>query len=101
MERLKITAFNIAPGNPWENGYAEIFHSKMKDEFVHLHLFERTRETRSMAPAWRIEYNEVRPLSSLGYVTPAAYAPSPVTLICTGPVFGGQGNISTHFGTKS
>jgi len=26
------------------------------------------------AEAWRVDYNEVRPHSSLGYLTPAAYA---------------------------
>lgn len=74
LERLKITTLYIAPGSPWENGYAEGFHSKPVDEFLSREEFESVRGARGMTQAWREDYNETRPHSSLGYLTPSEYA---------------------------
>jgi transposase InsO family protein len=71
---LSIETLYIAPGAPWENGYAESFHSKLRDEFLAVELFESLRAAQALTKAWRREYNEVRPHSSLGYVAPAAFA---------------------------
>ena len=30
----------VAPGSPWQNGYAESFHSKVRDEFLDREEFE-------------------------------------------------------------
>jgi len=64
----------IAPGSPWENGYAESFHSRLRDELLNAEVFGDVREARSLASAWRHEYNHHRPHSSLGYVPPALFA---------------------------
>lgn len=64
----------IEPGSPWENGYAESFHSKLRDEFLGCEEFESVRDAMALGTAWRRQYNEVRPHSSLGYVTPAEFA---------------------------
>lgn len=74
LERLKIQTLYIAPGSPWENGYAESFHSKLRDEFLSQEEFESLRSARQLTQAWQEDYNHHRPHSSLGYVTPAEFA---------------------------
>ena len=64
----------IEPGSPWENGYAESFHSRFRDEFLAMEIFDGVRDARALTAAWRDEYNAQRPHSSLGYLTPAGFA---------------------------
>jgi transposase InsO family protein len=64
----------IAPGGPWENGYAESFHSRLRDELLNAEVFADVREAKALAARWRHEYDHHRPHSSLGYVPPAAFA---------------------------
>lgn len=64
----------IAPASPWENGYAESFHGRLRDELLNAELFADVREAKHLAAAWRNEYNHRRPHSSLGYVPPAVFA---------------------------
>jgi transposase InsO family protein len=71
-----IGTLYIEPGSPWENGYAESFHARLRDELLDLEIFETVAEARTLATRWRLEYNHRRPHSSLGYVTPAAFAAS-------------------------
>lgn len=74
LGRLQIETRYIAPGSPWENGYAESFHSKLVDEFLSRELFESVTAARTLTAAWKEDYNHDRPHSSLGYVTPAEFA---------------------------
>ena len=67
----------MKPGAPWENGYAESFHSRIRDEFLNLNEFRDVREARALAEEWEREYNHDRPHSSLGYKTPAEFAQLP------------------------
>jgi putative transposase len=69
-----VTSLYIEPGAPWENGYAESFHSRLRDELLNLHELADLREARSLTAAWRHDYNHQRPHSSLGYQTPAGFA---------------------------
>lgn len=63
----------IEPGAPWENGYAESFNSKVRDELLNAEEFGSELEAQVLAKAWKQEYNHVRPHSSLGYRTPAEF----------------------------
>lgn len=74
LKRLGIEALYIAPGSPWENGYAESFHSKLVDEFLSRELFDNAAMARRLTAAWRDDYNHHRPHSSLGYQTPVEFA---------------------------
>lgn len=74
LKRLGIETLYVAPGSPWENGYAESFHSKLRDEFLGLEEFENLAAARKLTAAWREDYNHHRPHSSLGYVPPAEFA---------------------------
>lgn len=74
LAKLRVATLYVAPGSPWENGYAESFHSKLADEFLSREEFGSLREARAMTQAWRQDYNDHRPHSSLGYLTPSEYA---------------------------
>ena len=74
LRRLEIEALYIEPGSPWENGYAESFHSRFRDEFLALEEFENVAAARKLTTAWKEDYNHHRPHSSLGYVAPVEFA---------------------------
>src|SRR5436305_1899237 len=74
LEGTGSGALYVAPASPWQNGYAESFHSKLRDEFLDLEEFEDEPQARALGALWREEYNTERPHSSLGYRTPAEYA---------------------------
>jgi putative transposase len=60
----------IDPGKPWQNGVAESFNGKFRDECLSLEWFRSRAEAKVLIEAWRQHFNEVRPHSSLGYLTP-------------------------------
>lgn len=64
----------VAPASPWQNGYAESFHSKLRDEFLDREDFESEPQAQALGTLWKGEYNTERPHSSLGYLTPAEFA---------------------------
>ena len=64
----------VAAGSPWENGYIESFHSRLRDEFLERLEFESVADARAKASWFRREYNTVRPHSSLGYATPKEFS---------------------------
>lgn len=74
MAELKIKTLYIKPGSPWENGYIESFHDKLRDECLNRELFGTLAEARVILESWRKDYNECRPHSSLGYQTPGEFA---------------------------
>lgn len=76
LDRAGVEALYIEPGSPWQNGYAESFHARLRDELLNAEVFQTVAEARMLATQWRLDYNHRRPHSSLGYVTPAAFAGS-------------------------
>lgn len=74
VARQSIKTIYIKPGSPWENGHIESFHDKLRDECLNRELFGSLAEARVILESWRMEYNEQRPHSSLGYQTPSEYA---------------------------
>jgi putative transposase len=74
LEEAGSGALYVAPASPWQNGYAESFHSKLRDEFLDREEFENEPQARALGALWKEEYNTERPHSSLGYRTPAEYA---------------------------
>jgi putative transposase len=63
----------IDPGKPWQNGVAESFNGKFRDECLSVEWFLSRAQAKVVIEAWRRHYNEVRPHSSLGYLTPAEF----------------------------
>ena len=74
LGRSSVQTLYVAPGSPWENGYAESFHSRLRDELLNAEVFASVREAKALTAQWREDYNHRRPHSALGYQTPAAYA---------------------------
>ena len=65
---------HIQPGKPQQNGYAESFKGKLRDECLNVSWFENLWDARGKIAAWQKEFNEERPHSALGYQTPAEFA---------------------------
>ena len=63
----------IDPGKPWQNATDESFNGKFRDEFLSLQWFRNRMDAKVGIEQWRQHYNEVRPHSSLGYLTPAEF----------------------------
>jgi putative transposase len=63
----------IDPGKPWQNGATESFNGKFRDECLSLEWFRSRAEAKVVIETWRRHFNEVRPHSSLSYLTPAAF----------------------------
>lgn len=64
----------IQPGKPTQNAHAESFSSRFRDEFLSQGRWPSVARFRIEAELFRVDYNEVRPHSALGYSTPAAFA---------------------------
>ena len=58
------TTAYIEPGSPWQNGFAESFNSRFRDEFLNTELFATVAEAQGLANRWRWEYNNLRPHSA-------------------------------------
>jgi putative transposase len=63
----------IRPGKPIENAYVESFNGRFRDECLNEHWFASLDEARVVIEEWRIDYNQYRPHSSLGELTPEQY----------------------------
>ena len=69
-----IEVRHIDPGCPVQNPHVESFHGRLREEHLNASWFANLWDARRKIAAWREEYNRERPHSSLGYLTPAAFA---------------------------
>ena len=74
FEQKHVGTLYIEPGSPWENGYIQSFNGRLRDEILDRELFYSVKEAKVIVEDWRLEYNNHRPHSGLGYMTPAAFA---------------------------
>ena len=63
----------IRPGKPIENAYAESFIGRLRDECLNENWFISLNHAREIIENWRIDYNEGRPHTSLGGLTPREF----------------------------
>ena len=70
----QIGLHNIEPGKPTQNGRLESFNGHLREECLNVSWFENLFDARRKLAVWRKEYNEERPHSSLGYLTPAEFS---------------------------
>ena len=70
----KIELVHIQPGKPTQNARVESFHGRLRDECLTVSWFQNLFDAKRKIAAWKIEYNEERPHSSLGYKTPKEFA---------------------------
>ena len=68
-----ITLHFIRPAKPTENGHIESFNGRLRDECLNQNWFIDLADAKERIELWRKDYNEVRPHSSLGYLTPMEY----------------------------
>jgi len=64
----------IRPGRPVENGFAESFNGRLRDECLNVSWFCSLVDANQKLAAWRTHYNQQRPHSALDDRTPAAFA---------------------------
>lgn len=66
----RVTMSFTRPGKPTDNGLCESFNGRLRDECLNVHEFKTIEDARQIIEAWRCDYNEYRPHSSLGNLTP-------------------------------
>ncbi len=76
----------IDPGKPWQNGTAESFNGKFRDECLSMEWFRVRQEAKAVIESWREHYNHVRPHSSLANMTPSEFRRKCNSTIKTGAV---------------
>ena len=69
-----IHAAYIEPGKPWQNGFAESFVSRLRDEFLNEEVLLSVLDAKTRLGVWRRYYNEERLHSRIGYLTPRQFA---------------------------
>ena len=82
-----VQLHHIAPGKPTQNAFIESFNGRFRDECLNENHFSTLAEAREIIEAWRVDYNENRPHSSLGNRTPEEFVqdlvnqqPSPLSV---------------------
>ncbi len=73
LHKSNIETAAIDPGKPWQNGTNESFNDTFRDECLSLEWFRSRKEAEVLIGVWRRHYNEVRPHSSLGNLTPKEF----------------------------
>jgi putative transposase len=73
LDAAAIETALIDPGKPWQNATDESFNGKLRDEYLSLQWFRNRVDAKVGIEQWRRHFNEVRPHSSLGYLTPLEY----------------------------
>ena len=69
-DRRKVQLDFIQPGKPVENAFIESFNGRLRDECLNVHQFASLAEAQGIIEGWRVDYNQRRPHSSLGHLTP-------------------------------
>ena len=82
LGQTNIQTAYIRPGSPWEQAYIESFHDKLRDECLHREILPTLAEARVILEGWRVEYNQQRPHSALGYLTPEEFSKRQTTTGC-------------------
>ena len=77
QEERRVEWHYIAPGKPMQNGFAESFIGRLRDECLNEHLFGSLKQARQIIEGWRLDYNTGRPHTSLHGLTPTEFATRP------------------------
>ena len=66
----QITLLYIQPGKPTQNAYIERYNRTVRHEWLDLHLFESVEHAQDLATKWLWHYNNERPNTAIGGITP-------------------------------
>ena len=92
----------IRPGKPVENAYAESFIGRLRDECLNENWFMSFNHAMEVIENWRTDYNEGRPHTSLGGLTPNEYVENTgKTLTAVGLYNTGEGHRCANSGVRS
>lgn len=58
------------PGKPTDNAFIESFNGSLRDECLNVNWFLSLQDAQEKLNAWKLDYNDYRPHSSLGNLTP-------------------------------
>ena len=73
-DQHRVRGHYVAPSTPQQNAYVEGFNDRLHDELLDETLFRWLPNAREVLEHWRRDYNEQRPHSKLGWMTPRDYA---------------------------
>ena len=73
VTEAQIDTAYIDPGKPWQNGSNESFNGKFRDECLSMQWFKNRIDAKILIEEFRRQFNEVRPHSSLGQLTPVEF----------------------------
>ena len=73
-EERRVRLEFIQPGKPVQNAYTESFNGRLRDECLNANWFTSLSDARRKIETWRNDYNQERPHSSLGYLSPSEFA---------------------------
>jgi putative transposase len=62
------------PGKPTDNALVESFNGRLRDACLNANWFLSLADARSKIETWRQHYNESRPRTALGWMTPQEFA---------------------------
>jgi len=74
QEDSRVEWHYIAPGKPMQNGFVESLNGRFRDECLNEHMFRNLPNARRLIEEWRTDYNDRRPHTSLGGLTPNEFA---------------------------
>jgi putative transposase len=73
LTETRIDSAHIDPGKPWQNGLNESFNGKFRDECLSMQWFKSRIDAKVIIEDFRRHFNEIRPHSSLGQLTPLEF----------------------------
>jgi putative transposase len=73
-EKHHVLLRYIDAGRPMQNGHIESFNGRFRDECLNASWFQTLTNARTELQAWRTDFNQSRPHSALGYLTPNEFA---------------------------
>lgn len=74
QEERAVAWHSIAPDKLQQNGFVESLNGRLRDACLNEHLFPSLPASRTLTEAWRVDDNTCRPHTSLGGLTPNAFA---------------------------
>lgn len=74
LKATGVEGLNVEKASPWQNGYAESFNSRFRDECLNMNQFFTLKEAKVLISDWQTKYNEIRPHSGLSGLAPAEFA---------------------------
>jgi len=69
-KKQKITLEYIQPGKPQQNAYIERYNRTVRYDWLNQYIFESIEEVREYATKWLWVYNNERPNTAIGGITP-------------------------------